>query len=147
MVGNLPVRCYRLPGSADPVALREALQKEIPGLLTLAVNEVAVSNEAVVEMLVAQTLRAASTDNLLARKREVDLLLRIAGTTQISAALRNVGAQKGKPFVIILAGTEKELEVASTSGLLGNERTGKKELEKSELKLVERAALLNAERG
>lgn len=136
-----------MPESSDPEGLKRFILGLSPNILAQTANEDAVSNESLAEMMVAQTASAVSSGNLLARKSEVDLLLRLAGTTQISKALRSVGVPKGKQFVLILAGEERDFRTVERSGVLGEERVGRSELNKSELARVEKAALLNAQRG
>jgi tRNA threonylcarbamoyladenosine modification (KEOPS) complex Cgi121 subunit len=96
-----------------------------------------------VEMIAAQTLCANGTKNLLAKKPEVDLLLRMAGTTQISRAIEQMGAKKGEPFLLVIAGPDKGLDSLSAKELGGSELE-KRELSSDELDRIERAALLNA---
>jgi tRNA threonylcarbamoyladenosine modification (KEOPS) complex Cgi121 subunit len=62
-----------------------------------------------VEMIVAQTIRARDTGALLASKPEVDILLRLAGTNQISEALQRIGYRSGDKRMLVVVGDEKEL--------------------------------------
>ena len=57
------------------------------GVIVQTVSDSVPKNEHLYELLAAQTLTAAKSGQLLGRKPEVDLLLRVAGTTQISEAL------------------------------------------------------------
>ena len=100
-------------------------------------------NEAFFGMLAAQTLHAESSGTLLARKPEIDLLLRLAGTTQISAAIKGRGARGGEPFVLLVAGTSEPKGAKA----LGGKRLGRGKLTNVELGQVERAALLSARRS
>lgn len=143
----MEVRCYRVAAGEDPRAIRDSIARKSPGLLVQTVKSSAVGNSRLVEMLVEQTQAATASGNLLARKRDVDLLLRLAGTTQISAALNSVGASRGAPFVVILAGDEGEIEASEKSFLRGADRVKGRELHPSEFGRVERAALLNAARA
>ena len=136
-----------MPGGTDPEVIKEELRRRAPKLLVQAVNEAAASNEYLVELMAAQTIRAASTGNLLARKQEVDLLLRLGGTTQISAALESVGAKKGKPAVLVVSGDDKDIDAVARHGLLGWERVQRHTLDTSELRRIEDAALLNTLRS
>ncbi|MDG7007356.1 MAG: hypothetical protein JRN06_03815 [Nitrososphaerota archaeon] len=104
--------------------------------------EGAATNEFFVEMLAAQTLRAAESGTLLANSPEMDFLLRLAGTTQITRAIREKGSAKGKPFLLVVAGRT----IPESGPVLGQElpRHG---LSKGELQRVEKAALLSARRA
>jgi len=94
-------------------------------------------------MIAAQTLSANGTQNLLAKKPEVDLLLRLAGTSQISRAIEQMGAKKGKPFLLVIAGSGRGLTSLSVKELGGSELE-KRDLSSDELDRIEQAALLNA---
>ena len=48
---------------------------------------------------------------LLSKKIETDILLRFAGTTQISQAIHNVGSKKNQNFVIIAIGKKPYLDL------------------------------------
>lgn len=136
-------RAYLFDGRKDAEDVKGRMALANPGSLVQVARAGAASNELLVEMLAAQTLRAESSGSMLAKKPEVDLLLRIAGTTQISAAIEGYGAAKGKRFLAINAGREA---LAVPEGF-GESELPRKSLTKSELLRVERAALLNAQRG
>lgn len=60
-------------------------------------------NGRVLELLGNQTIMASKERSLLAGKPEVDLLLRVAGTTQIEAALRSIGYRRtGKKILVAI---------------------------------------------
>ena len=133
-------------GRSDPDSARKFVEAKFPGLIVQAVRADAATNGFFVEMIVAQTLRANGTQNLLAKKPEVDLLLRLAGTTQISRAIEQMGAKKGKPFLLVIAGSGGGLVSLSVRELGGSELE-KRELSSDELDRIEQAALLNAQKA
>ena len=96
-----------------------------------------------VEMLAAQTLQAESSGRLLANKPEIDFLLRLAGTTQISKAIKSAGVSQGERFILVVAGRSA---VRLPQGIDGRELP-RRELTVSELGGIEKAALLNAKRA
>ena len=100
-------------------------------------------NEVFVELLAAQTLQAESSGGLLANKPEMDFLLRLAGTTQISRAIRDAGAKAGGQFVLVVAGRSV---VRRPPGIVAKELP-RRGLTDSERARIEKAALLNAERA
>ena len=128
---------------ADPDSVRNTVEAKFPGSIVQAVRADAATNGFFVEMIAAQTLRANGTQNLLARRPEVDLLLRLAGTNQISKAIEQMGAKKGKPFLLVIAGADSRLAGLSAKELGGSELR-RRELSSDELDRVEQAALLNA---
>ncbi|MDV3277400.1 MAG: hypothetical protein LYZ69_02900 [Nitrososphaerales archaeon] len=142
----MEVRCYVVAGGADPERLRESVRGAAPKLLVQTVRTSALSNESLAEMIVAQTLRASLAQNLLAKKLEIDLLLRLAGTTQITEAIRSVGARAGEDFIFVAAGEGEELNAAESLGVLGAERLPRGTLGRGEMMRVEESALLNAQR-
>jgi tRNA threonylcarbamoyladenosine modification (KEOPS) complex Cgi121 subunit len=98
-----------------------------------------------VMMIAAQTLRARDTDSLLASKPEVDLLLRLAGTSQIALALKESGYRSGKTKVLVAVGDEPDIEGLRKKELSARSsyRPLKKgELDEEDLIMVETAALL-----
>ena len=102
-----------------------------------------VANEVFVELLAAQTLQAESSGGLLAKKPEIDFLLRLAGTTQISRAIKEAGAKSGEKFVLVIAG-RSTIRVAPEIDM---KELPRRELTASELRGIEKAALLNAEKA
>jgi len=135
-----------IKGEADPDSVRRTVEARLPGSIVQAVRADAATNGFFVEMIAAQTIRANRTQNLLAKRPEVDLLLRLAGTTQISRAIEQMGAKKGKPFLLVIAGPGSRLASLSVRELGGSELT-RRELSSDELDRIERAALLNAQKA
>lgn len=136
-------RAYVFDGGTDPEGVKRKLVLANPGSLVQAVRAGSLANEALAEMLAAQTFRAESTGNMLAKKPEVDLLLRLAGTTQISKAIRAQGSVAGERFLVINAARS---EVAAPPEFRKAELP-RKPLTGTELSRVESAALLDAQRG
>ena len=134
---------YKCGKEASIDELKRLLSAANPGSIVQVVKLGATNNELLVEMLAAQTLQAESSGSLLAKKPEIDFLLRVAGTTQISKAIRALGVKAGAPFVLV---------VASRSALRGTRPMKRSELPRRELTAaelwkIEKAALLNAARA
>jgi tRNA threonylcarbamoyladenosine modification (KEOPS) complex Cgi121 subunit len=126
----------------DPEVVKSNARRENPGGLVQTTRKI-VRNEFFYELVAAQTIAANGRGSMLAKKQEIDFLLRIAGTAQIADAIRLAGSKRGLPFVLV---------VASTGGISGlqehaSKRFERRDLTESQLDLVERAALLNAERA
>jgi tRNA threonylcarbamoyladenosine modification (KEOPS) complex Cgi121 subunit len=136
-------RAFLCPRGASPGALKRRLSDANPDSIVQTTKGGLVENEVFVELLAAQTLQAESSKGLLANKPEMDLLLRLAGTTQISRAIRDAGAKSGDQFVLVVAG-KKTIKRPSGIDVIELPRL---ELTASELGRIEKAALLNAERG
>jgi len=136
-------KAFLCPRGASPEDLKRRLADANPGSMVQAAKVGLVGNEAFVELLAAQTLQAESSLGLLANKPEIDFLLRLAGTTQISLAISDAGAKPGDRFVLVVAGRRT---IRSPSGIEAKELP-RLELSASELGRVEKAALLNAKRA
>jgi tRNA threonylcarbamoyladenosine modification (KEOPS) complex Cgi121 subunit len=97
-----------------------------------------------VRMIAMQTLRARKNDALLAEKPEVDLLLRLAGTNQITVALQTHGYKAAGTKLLVAAGPEGQLDALSRalSGDRARPLHEEVELRDVDLDAVETAALL-----
>lgn len=140
-------RCYTFGGSTSAEGVRQSVQRAFPGLLVQAVAAAAASNEKVVEFLGEQTLEACRAGSALAKKPDVDLLMRLGGTTQISRAIGEVGAKRGSDFVLVVVGDEADILALESKEAAGWTRLPRGELSRDELRRIERAALLNAEKA
>ena len=138
------VRSYKFPRGPDPELVKNRIRSKHPGALVQTAKAEIATNSFFLEMLAAQTLRASATDNLLADKPEIDFLLRLARTTQISRAIADVGARKGEAFLLVVADPRRKLGGLGEAGGKELPRSG---LSDAELDGVEEAALLNARRG
>lgn len=136
-------KAYLLRGGAGSDGIADRLKVANPGSIVQVVRAGSIKNGALAEMLAAQTLRAEDSGDMLAKKPEVDLLLRVAGTTQIARAIKTHGAERGKGLVAINA-SRADLNVPQ--GLEGRELPSRP-LSSQERLRIEKAALLNAERG
>jgi tRNA threonylcarbamoyladenosine modification (KEOPS) complex Cgi121 subunit len=143
----LEVRCYLIPADQDAVALKKVVAMSLPSLLVQAVGYGVAQNERLVELVAWQTWAAKSSDSLLAKTPEMDLLLRLSGTTQISDAIRDAGVRKGQDNVLILAGTTGDLLRFRTSHPSIRERLAKREPTRDEMERLEKAAMLSASRA
>ena len=135
-------RAYAFGAGHDPEVLKKQLQATSGKWMVQTLKDGASDNELFVEMLAAQTLRAQAQGSLLARRPEVDFILRMAGTTQISQAIRQKGAHRGRPFLLVVAGSSDPRGV----GGRGASRLPRRELTRDELGRIEEAALLSTKR-
>jgi tRNA threonylcarbamoyladenosine modification (KEOPS) complex Cgi121 subunit len=131
-------KAYSCGPETNPEALKLKLSLANPGSLVQSARGRSAVNEFFVEMLAAQTIRAEDSGGLLAKKPEIDLLLRLAGTNQISTAIKEKGARNGEAFLLICAGRSAP---KSPKGLQAKELP-RRELSRTELARVEKAALL-----
>ncbi|MBI3859239.1 MAG: hypothetical protein HY296_03225 [Thaumarchaeota archaeon] len=126
----------------DPAELRET-RGSGGRVLVQTVKADAGRNEFFFEMLAAQTFAAMESGRLLARKPEVDLLLRIAGTNQITEAVERVGAKRGERYIAVFAGPRAGIGMFARALGSAGRRLSRNPLNAEELDRIERAALLN----
>ncbi len=136
-----------MPADGDPLDARDKLARTAPGALVQAVSEGVLNNERLAAALAAQTANAQTGGRLLAKKADVDLLLRLAGTTQISRAVSAVGARKGEPFVLVIIGRRESVRRAEEAVSGVGRRLRRRSFTKSDLERIEAAALLNVGLG
>ena len=140
-------RCYRFTGKDAPEEMKRRVREAHPRLIVQSEDPAAVSGEGLAQMIGAQTLEACRAGHPLARKPEVDLLLRLGGTTQIAEAIRAVGAKPGGDFVLLVVGEESDLAELESGEASTWERLPRSGLGREDLLRTERAALLDAERA
>lgn len=136
-------RAYLCESGMNPDEARQRASASPGRWVVQTAAEETATNEFFLEMLAAQTLQAEASGSMLAKSPEMDLLLRLAGTTQISTAIRESGSVKGKPFLLVVAGRRRPPGVRE-SALVELPRRG---LSKKELQRVEKAAVLGARRA
>jgi len=138
------VACFLLEGRGEWEDLKARLLRSFPNLLFQLVDASSGSNERFFRLITAQTLKASGDGSLLAKKPEVDLLLRLARTTQISEAVASVGYKRGEKRILIAAGKKGEVKRMVGSGIAEGRRLPSVELSESEWERVEEAAILSA---
>jgi tRNA threonylcarbamoyladenosine modification (KEOPS) complex Cgi121 subunit len=135
-------RAELAPGDAERELLR--LRSTHHRLIIQMVGMKRMPSSRAVLMIAAQTLRAVDTDSLLAAKPEVDLLLRLAGTSQITVALRKHGYMAEGAKMLVAAGPKRDVERLrrELSGSTSYRVLESEEMDEEDLNMVEVAALL-----
>jgi tRNA threonylcarbamoyladenosine modification (KEOPS) complex Cgi121 subunit len=144
---RVSVRCYIVPAEQDASELKKRLSGTFPSVIVQVIDSAAATNAGFIELLAWQTRGGMTSGSLLAKTPEMDLLLRISGTTQISNAIKNSGARKGTENILIVAGTQTEMDSLDRALPAHFERLRTKTLTTDESMRVERAAMLNALRS
>ena len=131
------------PGKATEVELL-SLRGRHPALIIQLVTLKRLPGNRTVAMIGQQTLRAARTGALLAARPEVDLLLRLAGTTQIAVAIREAGYRAKGEKLLVAAGPTEEVQSLGEelAGQGGYEVLKGGGIDADGLAMVERAAVL-----
>lgn len=135
------VSCFIVRRESDLKKLRDRVHE---GVYFQAVREDDSTNCCFFSMIACQTLEAMENGSMIARKPEIDILLRLAGTTQIDEAIREKGFRGGRDNVLILFGKSANVRKAAMG--IKMKKLSKKRLSKSELERIESAALLSGER-
>jgi tRNA threonylcarbamoyladenosine modification (KEOPS) complex Cgi121 subunit len=125
-----------------PEDVKRRLESANRGSVVQAVRGGSAKSAVFLEMLAAQTFLARAGNCMLAKKPEMDFLLRLAGTTQISRAIDEEGAKEGRSFIAVVASSRR---VVAPRGIKLAELP-RGELTQTELEQVEKAALLNTRR-
>ena len=142
--------CWEVRVRSDDVEeLLAKTRKESPGVIVQVIAASEAPNPAAVEMIAAQTLKAASSGYTLAERPELDLLLRLAGTRQIGEAFHRMGYRsKDKRFFMVAASKGDAAALLRLGKRLAADKrfvkVAKRTLEERDLQQVERAALLAA---
>lgn len=124
-----------------------AVRGRFPRLTVQLVTFGKVPNGRMLELIGNQTITALAEKSLLASKPEVDLLLRVAGTSQIEEALRRVGYGRSGKKVLLAIGDGRALARVRRHCIVhapGATPLVKSPLSRRELEKVEEAALLGA---
>ncbi len=81
-----------------------SIRTEFPDLLIQAVASNFILNRDHAKKIISISILAKKHRMLLSKKLEVDILLRLAGTTQITDAIKNIGIRKNQNFLLIAIG-------------------------------------------
>lgn len=87
------------------------LRKKFPSLKIQAVSSKFILNSSHLKKILTISLEAQKRKILLSEKLETDILLRIAGTTQISQAINDTGIKPGLNIIILALGKKGSLEI------------------------------------
>ena len=82
------------------------LRKKFPKLIIQGISANYILNKSHVQKVLLVSLRAQKNNTLLSKKLETDVLMRFAGTNQISPAIRKIGINQKNDFLIIAIGSQ-----------------------------------------
>lgn len=88
----------------------DSLRARFPRVAIQAVSRRHVIGRSHLQKVLAVSLHARRRRAMLARRLETDLLLRLAGTTQISRAIAEAGISPGRPALVVAVGPRAELD-------------------------------------
>ena len=87
----------------------DSLRIEFPDLVIQAISSNFILSDEHVKKILSVSILAQKHNLLLSKKLETDILLRFAGTTQISDAIKNLGLATSQNFLLISIGINKSL--------------------------------------
>jgi tRNA threonylcarbamoyladenosine modification (KEOPS) complex Cgi121 subunit len=105
----------------DPAGQLKAFRKAALGAYVQTLDPSAVGGRMHILLTLKQTEELKASSQLLADKAEVDFLLRVAGTKQISAAVKAAGSKPGADSLLVVFGREDEVcrGLAAISRIVG----------------------------
>jgi tRNA threonylcarbamoyladenosine modification (KEOPS) complex Cgi121 subunit len=80
---------------------------------------------------------------MLAKKAEIDMLLRLAGTSQITEAIRKAGCREQGETLLIVAGSDKSIRRLLAARSIRGRRLPAAVLDHEEKMRIEKAAVLS----
>jgi len=96
--------------TTKPTDLLELLRSKFPNLTIQIVADDTLYNIEHLKWTIRQSWFAKDRGVMLAKRVELDLLMRIAGASQISEAIKIAGAKENIPFYIACIGAESRLQ-------------------------------------
>ena len=106
-VGGIMVTALLVPaGEADP----DQLRRRFGNTRIQSVNAEYVLDEDHLRLILEISIEAERRGTMLTDRMETDMMLRLAGTTQIAGAIRNAGAGAGPHAVVVALGDAPDLD-------------------------------------
>ena len=87
----------------------DSLRIEFPDLVIQTISSNFILSDEHVKKILSVSILAQKHNLLLSKKLETDILLRFAGTTQISDAIKNLGLTSSQNFLLVSIGINKSL--------------------------------------
>lgn len=96
--------------AVQDISLIDSLRAEFPTLVIQIVRQKFVLGERHANRITSVSLAAARRNRLLSQKLETDILMRFAGTSQISVAIKTAGITKTEGAVLVIIGSSRQVE-------------------------------------
>lgn len=94
----------------DPIKFLDSIREKYPDLIIQGIQARCILNAEHVKKILVVSLSAQMADTLLSNKTETDILMRFAGTRQISNAISKVGMKKGTFSILIIIGKKLHID-------------------------------------
>ena len=99
----------------DSINLLDNLRKTFPKLSLQAISKNFILNKAHIKKILQISLESQKANLLLSKKLETDILMRFAGTSQISQAISKIGIDQKNDFILIAIGPKLSLNKLHSS--------------------------------
>ena len=110
-VGKYTVELFSICNNKNiPSHFLDDLRKQFPKLILQAISQNYILNKSHAQKIISISLLAKKQNVMISKKLETDILMRFAGTTQISQAISKIGINGRKIFFIISIGTKSSLD-------------------------------------
>lgn len=107
---NSMVELMKMKGVEDPGKFLDDLRQKHQDLAIQVIDSRYILNTDHAKKIISISLAAKASGMMLSNKLETDILTRFACTKQIGEAIKKVGLQRGKDFVIIAIGKTLSLQ-------------------------------------
>ena len=87
----------------------DELRKKFPNLIIQAISSNYILSKSHAQKIISISQMARKNNNLLSKKIETDILLRFAGTTQITEAIKRIGIKQESSFILIIIGSKTSI--------------------------------------
>jgi len=108
-IGKNPIELLEVKNNAKiENDFLDKLRKKFPKLILQAITIDHILSKSHAQKIIAISISSQKNHTLLSKKIEIDILMRFAGTTQISRAIKKVGIKSQKNFVLIAIGPKSQ---------------------------------------
>ena len=115
-IGKNNVEVLSLAHSKDMnVEFLDNLRKMFPKVTIQAISKNYILNKSHIQKILQISTHAKKQKVMLSKKLETDILMRFAGTNQISQAISKIGINKKNDFIIIAIGSKTSLDKLHSS--------------------------------
>ena len=115
-IGTYNIEIFSLiPQKNIDIHYLDNLRKQFPKLTLQAISKKFILNKSHIQKILFISMQAKKQNILLSKKIETDILMRFAGTNQISQAILQIGLNKKNSFFIIAFGTKSSLDKLHSS--------------------------------
>ena len=113
-IGKSQVEIFTVTSENDSINLLDELRKKFPKLVLQAISKNFVLNKSHIQKILQISLESQKANLLLSKKLETDILMRFAGTSQISQAISKIGIDQKNDFILIAIGPKSSLNKLRT---------------------------------